>query len=97
MEKLGLLKYLKWHPNAIHDVRDKIERVRLYLNHAITPIVKASIPVVKAGDKVKRGQLVAKPMDGAIEDIKTLSVALHASLDGVVKEVTDTYIVLQKV
>lgn len=97
MEKLGLLKYLKWHPNTIHDVRDQIERVRLYLNHAITPIAKASIPVVRAGDKVKRGQLVAKPIDGAIEDIKTLSVALHASLDGVVKEVTDTYIVLQKV
>jgi Na+-translocating ferredoxin:NAD+ oxidoreductase RnfC subunit len=96
MEKLGLTKYLDWHPENVHDVRSQVDRVRLYLNHCITPIVKSSIPIVAVGDSVTRGQVVAKALDGPIEDFRSISVALHASIDGVVKEVTETYIVIEK-
>ena len=96
MTKLGLLPYLDWHPEDFLDVRDQIKRVRIYLTHTLTPIVKASVPCVQVGDKVKRGQMVAKPLEGPIEDIKTLSVAQHASIDGTVKEVTDEYILIEQ-
>lgn len=96
MEKLGLAKYLDWNPQEIHDVTDQIDRVRLYLNHCLTPIVKSSVPVVSVGDVVKKGQVVAKPVDGTVDDFKALSTALHASIDGVVREVTDTYITIRK-
>jgi Na+-translocating ferredoxin:NAD+ oxidoreductase RnfC subunit len=96
MAKLGLSRYLHWKPQAPTDVRSEIRRVRIYLTHTLTPIVKASIPSVYVGDRVKRGQLVAKPLDGPIEDIKTLSVAQHASIDGTVKEITGEYIVIER-
>ncbi len=96
MEKLGLTRYLHWKPKAVTDVGTEIGRVRIYLTHTLTPIVKASVPAVKVGDRVRRGQLVAKPLDGPIEDIKTLSVAQHASIDGVVKEITSEYIVIER-
>ncbi len=96
MTKLGLLEYLDWHPTDFLDVRDKIKRVRIYLTHTLTPIVKPSVPCVQVGDRVKRGQVVAKPLEGPIEDIKTLSVAQHASIDGVVKEITDEYILIEQ-
>ncbi|MDR1542245.1 MAG: hypothetical protein LBU32_30555 [Clostridiales bacterium] len=38
---------------------------------------QASVPIVEAGQKVKRNQMIAEPADG-------LSVALHASIGGVV-------------
>jgi len=96
MAKLGQLPYLDWHPEDFLDVRDQIKRVRIYLTHTLTPIVKASVPCVSVGDKVKRGQMVAKPLEGPIEDIKTLSVAQHASIDGTVKEITDEYILIEQ-
>ena len=96
MAKLGLSRYLHWKPKAPTDVRSEIQRVRIYLTHTLTPIVKASIPTVQAGDRVRRGQVVAKPLDGAIEDIKTLSVAQHASIDGVVREIASEYIVIER-
>jgi len=97
MKKLGLVRYLDWHPERITQLgNDEIRRVRVFLQHALTPIVKASIPTVAVGDEVERGQMVAKPLEGAIEDIKTLSVAQHASIDGVVTEVTDAYIAIER-
>jgi Na+-translocating ferredoxin:NAD+ oxidoreductase RnfC subunit len=96
MEKLGLTRYLHWKPKAPTDVRSEIRRVRIYLTHTLTPIVKASIPAVKVGDTVRRGQVVAKPLEGPLEDIKTLSVAQHASIDGVVQEITSEYILIEQ-
>lgn len=97
MRKLGLLRYLDWHPDQITVLgNDDIRRVRVYLQHALTPIVKASIPTVEVGDEVQRGQMVAKPLDGPIADIKALSVAQHASIDGVVTDVTDAYIAIER-
>ena len=49
-----------------------------------------SIPVVKTGDIVKRGQLIAEGADG-------LSVSLHASIDGVVTVFENDKIRIEKV
>ena len=43
--------------------------------------------IVKTGDEVTRGQMIAKPADG-------LSVGIHASICGKVTEVTDRYIII---
>ncbi|NLY09014.1 MAG: proline reductase-associated electron transfer protein PrdC [Tissierellia bacterium] len=47
-------------------------------------------PVVKAGDMVKRGQVIAEA------DLTKLCVPLHASVNGVVKEVTETHIIVEQ-
>jgi len=93
MEKLGLQRYLNWHPRPedVLDVRSETRRVRLALNQG-GPAAKRSVPVVEVGDRVEKGQLIAKPLEGAITDFSKLSVALHASIDGVVRAVTERYI-----
>lgn len=47
-------------------------------------------PIVKEGDTVKRGQLIAE------NDPEKLSVPLHASVTGVIKEVTEEEIVIEQ-
>ena len=93
MEKLGLQRYLNWHPRPedVLDVRSETRRVRLALNQG-GPAAKRSVPVVEVGDRVEKWQLIAKPLEGAITDFSKLSVALHASIDGVVRAVTERYI-----
>ncbi len=44
---------------------------------------------MKEGDMVKKGQIIAEPANG-------LSVAVHASIEGKVTEVTEKYIIIQK-
>jgi Na+-translocating ferredoxin:NAD+ oxidoreductase RnfC subunit len=46
-----------------------------------------AVPVVEKGARVKRNDVIAKPGNG-------LSVAVHASVDGTVMEVTDSMIVI---
>lgn len=89
MDKLGLSRYLDWNPQPedILDIRDKVRRVILKLNQDGIR-AKPSVPVVQVGQRVKVGDLIAKPVEGAITDFNALSVALHASIDGVVKEIT---------
>lgn len=93
MEKLGLQRYLNWHPRPedVLDVRPQTRRVRLALNQGVAA-AKPSLPIVKTGDRVKAGDPIAKPLEGAISDFRKLSVALHASIAGVVKVVSDRYI-----
>ena len=45
--------------------------------------------IVKVGDQVTRGQMIAQPANG-------LSVAIHATICGKVTEVTDRHIVIAK-
>lgn len=47
-------------------------------------------PCVKVGDKVEAGTLIAKTPEGK------LGVALHASVDGEITEITDSYIRIQQ-
>lgn len=49
-----------------------------------------SVCIIKQGDMVKSGQLIAQAGKG-------LSVNLHASIDGLVTEITDKYIEIKKV
>lgn len=47
-----------------------------------------TIPCVKKGDKVTTMQMIGKPAKG-------LSVGVHASIDGLISEITDSYIMIQ--
>ncbi|MCE5329029.1 SLBB domain-containing protein [bacterium] len=65
----------------------EVNEVKLFLTqHVGAP----SVPVVKIGDMVKEGTLVADiPAD-------KLGSKIHASIDGKIKEITDKYIVISK-
>ncbi len=47
-----------------------------------------SVPVVSKGEQVSKGEVAARPAEG-------LSVAIHASISGIVTEVTEQYIMIQ--
>jgi Na+-translocating ferredoxin:NAD+ oxidoreductase RnfC subunit len=97
MKKLGLERYLDWHPTPadVLDIRDKVTRVKIFM-HQDGQRGKPSIPIVKVGDRVKVGDPIAKPLDGPINDFNLLSVAHHASIDGVVTEVTEKFVRIEK-
>lgn len=97
MKKLGLERYLDWHPTPadILDIRDKVTRVKIFM-HQDGPRGKPSIPIVKVGDRVKIGDPIAKPLDGPINDFNLLSVAHHASIGGVVTEVNEKFVRIEK-
>lgn len=83
--RLGLLKY-----NVEAPLKDNVvamDKVKVLLSQHIGAPAKA---IVKVGELVKTGQMIAQPGKG-------LSVAIHASIDGKVVEVTDSYVVIQKV
>ena len=61
-----------------------VPKVKILLSQHIGAPAQA---IVKAGDEVTRGQMIAKPADG-------LSVGIHASICGKVTEVTDRYIII---
>jgi len=78
--RLGLSKYEAKAP--LDDKVRHIYKVRIYFSqHVGAPAVCA----VAKGETVVRGQMVAQAADG-------LSVPVHASVDGVVTDVTDKYV-----
>lgn len=82
--RLDLAKYDK--PAPIVDYTDSPNSVKLMLSQGIGAPAEA---VVKVGDTVKVGDLIAGPAEGK------LSVGLHASINGTVAEVTDRYILIK--
>ncbi|WP_420482081.1 biotin/lipoyl-containing protein [Clostridium beijerinckii] len=46
--------------------------------------------IVKVGDKVQKGDLIGEISDGK------LGAKIHASIDGIIKEITDESIVIAK-
>ena len=84
MARLDLTKYNKEAP-LDDDVVD-MKKVRIMLSQHIGAPAAA---IVKVGDKVERGQMIAQPGNG-------LSVAIHASISGTVTEVSDRYVVIEK-
>lgn len=64
------------------DTTPESDYVRIQLSQHIGA---PAIPVVQAGDKVNKGQMIAKAAEG-------LSVPVHSSVWGVVEKVTDTEI-----
>ena len=83
--RLGLTKYNV--PAPIEDTLLDAASVKLMLSQSIGA---PSVACVKAGDRVSAGQVIGAPAEGK------LSTAVHASICGVVAEVTDKYVVIRK-
>ena len=83
MARLDLTKYNKEAPLDESEV--PVKRVRIMLSQHIGAPASA---VVKAGDKVTKGQMIAEPAKG-------LSVGIHASVTGTVTEVNDKYVIIE--
>ena len=78
--KLALTKYDV--PAPFEDDVKKAERVRILLSQHIGAPAQA---VVKKGDRVNAGQMIASPAEG-------LSVGVHASINGTISEISERYI-----
>ena len=84
IDRLGIRRYVK----------DKVEREYIdFKPNAVTILLKQHVgkpadPVVRVGDKVTRGMIVAQtPFDD-------LGTTMHASIDGTVTAVTDRFIAI---
>ena len=95
MGKLGLERYLDWHPEVddLVTLEQDIKRVRILMKQGFGG---ASVPAVKQGAKVKRGEVIAKPQGDDPKDFKTISIYHHASIDGVVTEVDDNHVCIER-
>ena len=84
MARLDLTRYN--NPAPLVEKELPIKRVKLLLSQHIGAL---AVPNVKKGDVVERGQMLATPAEG-------LSVAVHASIDGKIIEVTEKYVIIEK-
>lgn len=84
ISRLGLKKYDVDAPIVDTEVRPK--EVKILLNQTIGA---KTVPVVKKGDSVNVGDVIAKVPDGA------LGCNVHASIDGKVFNVTEKYITVR--
>ena len=82
--RLALTKYDV--PAPIREEAVPVGKVKILLSQHIGA---PAAPAVKAGDRVTQGSLIAKPAQG-------LSVGIHSSLDGLVTQVTERWIVIEK-
>lgn len=84
IDRLGIRKYVK----------DKVQRVYrdFYPETVYIPmsqhVGKPASPIVKVGDKVKKGQLIAKTEENA------LGTTIHSSIDGIVKSADSKEIII---
>lgn len=83
MARLDLTKYNKEAP--LDESVVPVSKVKIMLSQHIGAPAAA---IVKQGDKVTKGQMIAEPAKG-------LSVGIHASIAGVVSEVTDKYVIIE--
>lgn len=83
--RLGLDKYNKSAPILDDVIEAKSVKIMLS-QHVGVP----AIPVVSIGDKVSLGQVIAKAAEGK------LSVNIHSSIDGIVEDVNDKFIIIKK-
>ena len=84
MARLDLTKYNREAP--LNDEVADIKKVRIMLSQHIGA---PAVAVVKVGDKVEKGQVIAEPGKG-------LSVAIHASISGTVTDVSEKYVIIEK-
>ena len=82
VSRLGLKKYDVECP--LDDTLVKADKVKIMLSQSIGA---PSVACVKKGDTVKIGDKVAQAPE-------KLGVPVHASIDGVVTEVTDKYVII---
>ena len=83
MARLDLTKYNKEAP--LDESVVPVPRVKILLGQHIGA---PASPIVKQGDTVTKGQMIAEPAKG-------LSVGIHASIDGTVVEVSDKYVIIE--
>lgn len=83
MARLDLTKYNREAPLDESEV--KVKKVRILLSQHIGAPASA---IVKQGDKVTKGQMIAEPGKG-------LSVGIHASVTGTVTEVNEKYVIIE--
>jgi hypothetical protein len=83
MARLDLTRYDKEAP--LDESSAHIRKVKILLSQHIGAPASA---VVKMGDKVLRGQMIAEPGKG-------LSVGIHASIEGTVSEVNERFIIIE--
>ena len=84
-ERLDLTRYDK--PADIEEFKFEPKRVKISLSQSIG---SPSVPCVKKGDLIEVGQKIA-------ESAKGLSLPIHASISGVVRDVTDKFIMIDSV
>ncbi|MCD8013935.1 MAG: 4Fe-4S dicluster domain-containing protein [Lachnospiraceae bacterium] len=84
MARLGLSRYDVDAP--MDETLVDVPKVKVLLSQHIGAPAKV---IVKVGDEVARGQMIAEPAQG-------LSVGIHATISGKVTEVTDRHIVIAK-
>lgn len=82
LARLGLKEYDKDALLSEEVVYARLVRIKLSQH-----IGAKAVPVVKEGENVSKGQMIAAPAEG-------LSVGIHSSLNGRVSEITDQYIVI---
>ncbi|HIW21634.1 MAG TPA: SLBB domain-containing protein [Candidatus Dorea intestinavium] len=82
MARLDLTQYDKEAP--MDENERKVKKVKILLSQHIGA---PASPVVKVGDTVKKGQMIAEPGKG-------LSVAIHSTINGTVREIDDKYIIV---
>jgi biotin carboxyl carrier protein len=82
--RLGIKKYDV--PSPITDKEIDAKKVKIMLSQHIGA---PATPVVKEGDSVVKGQVVASTKD-------KLGADIHASIDGKVGEITKTYIKIER-
>lgn len=82
--RLGLTKYD--NPAPLDESEIKPEKIRLTFNQNIGAPAKA---VVKSGDKVKAGQVVADV------DEKSLGLPIHSPIDGTVVDANEHFIIIK--
>lgn len=83
MARLDLTKYNREAP--LDESSVPVRRVKIMLSQHIGA---PASPIVKQGDTVTAGQMIAEPAKG-------LSVGIHASIDGVIKEVSEKYVIIE--
>ena len=83
MSRLDLTKYNKEAP--LDESVIPVKRVKIMLSQHIGAPASC---VVKPGDMVVKGQMIAEPAKG-------LSVGIHASVNGLVSEVNEKYVVIE--
>lgn len=85
IERLGISEYDVPAPMADKAVTTNCVRIALRMG-----VGAPSVPVVAVGDKVRKNQLIADIMEGK------LGVKMHASISGIVTDITDDYIEIRK-
>lgn len=93
-DRVNVLNETDWEGSMETEPTAKLEpeyvRIPLISNPAFEGVVNRSEPIVRVGDSVEEGEMIATP------DRNGISIPQHASIDGEVTEVTDTHVEIRR-